>query len=609
MLVVRRSNFSPLAPGTKPLPAHLARKPEARKELESALPVVGNPFGDGRSPYQWAEFETVDTTNHRFAPPPVQVKLDKGDQIWYYLGQSSTECRAQYTHNPSVPVHNPRSNFLDSVKSLGAVMARIPSYPHRHLPQYATAPPHHLSPAAAAAATAAAAASRPSLLQRPTLAPPPRTPSSAAPPASTAMPSAYRSLPTQTARHAPYPQIAKTHQSHHLSQQQHSPQQSQQQQQQHSHHLPANTFANVRELIARRRLAQITDHANVFAGYTIVSPELVVETLLGPMGSVPPPTGLEKLELAMAQQRVQPRAADGTLLPLQPLNMRSEEVTRLLQMLRFSLVSHRDRLDVLQKKETENNKQESAHKGSVAAVKLPRKFAYLEQQQEQSPTVYQSPYNMPSGFSEYAQKTFGLTPSEPELPKPSLANDYFASLSPEDQEKILKTCGSFVQRAIERSASHSRQSSASNLRLASALAQQTENPTIDITTVEDMPLSGLDFPLHADSPCSSFSRPHLRFQSPNDYNAHGPETHHDHHDLFGDQQANTRFWQHGPWAAGDGNTPNEETRPFFGPHERLKHDYASSDISLGRGPGSLHSVDMAGFGMDATDDLCNVLSP
>ncbi|KAE8408370.1 jumonji family transcription factor [Aspergillus pseudonomiae] len=612
MLVVRRSNFSPLAPGTKPLPAHLARKPEGRKELESALPVVGNPFGDGRSPYQWAEFETVDTTNHRFAPPPVQVNLNKGDQVWYYLGQSSTECRAQYTHNPSVPVHNPRSNFLDSVKSLGAVMARLPSYPHRHLPQYAAAPPHHLSPAGAAAtATAAAAASRPSLLQRPTLAPPPRTPSSAAPPASTAMPSAYRSLPTQSARHAPYPQIAKTHhQSHQLSQQQRSPQQQQQQQQQqHSHHLPANTFANVRELIARRRLAQITDHANVFAGYTIVSPELVVETLLGPMGSVPPPSGLEKLELAMAQQRVQPRAPDGTLLPLQPLNMRSEEVTRLLQMLRFSLVSHRDRLDVLQKKETENNKQESAHKGGIAAVKLPRKFAYLEQQREQSPTVYQSPYDMPSGFTEYAQKTFGLTPSEPELPKPSLANDYFASLSPEDQEKILKTCGSFVQRAIERSTSHSRQSSASNFRLASALAQQTENPTIDITTVEDMPLSGLDFPLHADSPCSSFSRTHLRFQSPNDFNAHGPETHHDHHDLFGDQQANTRFWQHGPWAAGDGNTPNEETRPFFGPHERLKHDYASSDISLGRGPGSLHSVDMAGFGMDATDDLCNVLSP
>ncbi|KAF9885087.1 hypothetical protein FE257_000727 [Aspergillus nanangensis] len=654
MLVVRRSNFAPLTPGTKPLPAHLVRKPDARKELESAVPVAGNPFGDGRSPYQWAEFETVDSTNHRGGPPPAQVELQKAEQIWYYLGQSSTECRAQYTHNPSVTVHNPRSNFLDSVKSLGALIGR--SFPH-HRPQYAAAPPAAAPPrsfpsvaavtasasaaatSAAAVAAAAAAAARPSLLQRPPLVAPPRSSPTAAAAAvsssvNSAMPSAYRSLPTQSARHAPYPQFAKAHHPttpHHQSQHHH---QQQQQQQNGSittapnstatnnnhtnhHHLP-NTFANVRELIARRRLAQITDHANVFAGYTIVGPELVVDTLLGPMGSVPPPNGLEKLELAMAQQRVQPRAPDGTLLPLQPLNMRSEEVTRLLQMLRFSLVSHRDRLDVLQKKELDQVKQETIPRSSVGpatttaastSAKLPRKYAYLEQQREQTPTVYQSPYDMPSGFTEYAQKAYGLTPSQPELPKSSLANDFFDRLSPEDQEKILKTCGSFVQRAIERSASHSRQSSASNLRLASALAQQTENPTIDITTVEDLPLSGLDFPLHADSPCSNFSRSHLRFQSPNDFPVHGPEAPHDHHDLFGDQQANTRFWQHGPWVAGDGNTPNEETRPFFGPHERLKHDYASSDISLGRGPGSLHSVDMAGFGLDGPDDLGTVLSP
>lgn len=644
LLIVRKSNFAPLAPGTKPLPAHLARKPDARKELESAVPVAGNPFGDGRSPYQWAEFETVDVTKHVSAPPPLHVDLDKGDQIWYYMGKSSTECRAQYTHNPSVSVHNPRSNFLDSVKSLGGVVTRIPSYPH-HFPQYASAsaavgaPPrnHHLlSPAAAAAAAssaAAAAANRPSLLQRPPLAPPPRpaaprssssTVASAA--AASAMPSAYRTLPTQSARHAPYPQVIKAHHHNHQQRQHHfyhppQPLPTQQQQQNNSttnnnnannanNGLPANTFANVRELIARRRLAQITDHANVFAGYTIVSPELVVETLLGPMGSVPPPNGLEKLELAMAQQRVQPRAPDGTLLPLQPLNMRSEEVTRLLQMLRFSLVSHRERLDVLQKQESENIKQEATARGSAASAKLAGKYAYLDQQRAQAPTVYQSPYDMPSGFTEYAKKTYGLIPCAPELPKPSLANDYFANLSTEYQEKILKTCGSFVQRAIERSATHSRQNSASNSRLASALAQQTENPTIDITTVEDLPLSGLDLPLHADSPCSSFSRSHLRFQSPNDFTSHGPETHHDHHDLFGDQQANTRFWQHGPWvAAGDGNTPNEENRPFFGPHERLKHDYASSDISLGRGPGSLHSVDMAGFGLDGADDLCAELSP
>ncbi|KAJ6120583.1 hypothetical protein N7523_004863 [Penicillium sp. IBT 18751x] len=611
MLVVRKSNFVPLAPGIPPLPAHLARKPE-RKELEAAVPVAGSAFGDTGSPYQWAEFETVDATKNSFAP--LTVNLDKGEQVWHYLGAPSTESRAQYTHNPSVPIHNPRANFLDSVKSLGVagVDARASKIsPHHHFRYAPTAPAppyqqnlyarkpqvqqqhhhHYLNPSLQSRPPSFTSA--PSLQH---LAPPPHpAPAAGAAAAGPAMPSAFRTHPNQSTRHAPYPSVAKSHQQ--------------------QHHLPStNTFANVRELIARRRLAQITDHANVFAGYTIVSPELVVETLLGPMGSIPPANGLEKLELAMAQQRVQPRAADGTLLPPQTLNMRSEEVTRLLQMLRFSLVSHRERLDVIQKKESEGIKQETIDRGSVAAAKMPGKYAFLDQQRALAPNVYQSPYNMPSGLSEYAKTTYGLIHSDDEPSKPSLANDYFNSLSQADKEKIMKTCGSFVQRAIDRSTSHSRHSSTgSNLRLSSALAQQTSNPTIDITTVDDPPLSGLDLPLHADSPCSSFGRSHLRFQSPNELPIHGPDPHPDHHDLFGDQQANTRFWQNGPWIAGDGNTPNDENRPFFGPHfgphERLKHDYASSDISLGKGPGSLHSVDMAGFGLDATDDLCGELSP
>lgn len=581
--MVRKSNFSPLAPGTKPLPEHLARKPEQRKELESLIPVAGNAFGDGRSPYQWAEFQMAEDQAPRLA---VRVNLDQPEQVWHYLGETSTDSRAQYSHNPSRRVHNPRANFLDSVKSsLGTVANNrrpAPSssatpyrYPH-HLPHHAPHPHPQFLPATAT--TAPAPAYRHSLLQRPPLFPPPTPPAAAVPPPAPAMPSAYRSLQTPSVRHAPYPQLAK-------------PQQGQQQQQSY---IPPNNFANVRELIARRRLAQITDHANIFAGYNIVSPELVVETLLGPMGSVPPQNGLEKLELAMAQQRVQPRATDGSLLTLQPLNMRSEEVTRLLQMLRFSLVSHRERLDVIQRKESESVKP--VDKSNVAAAKLAGKYAYLDQQRAQAPTVYRSPYDL-SGFSQYAKETYELSPGETELPQPSLANDYFASLSQENQEKILKTCGSFVQKAIERSTSHSRHSSASNL-LSTALAQRSENPTIDITTVGDNPLSRLDRPLHADSPASNFSRSHLRFQSPNDFTSHGPESHHDHHDLFGDQQANTRFWQHGPWAAGDGNTPNDENRPFFGPHERLKQDYASSEISVGRGPGSLHSADMVGFGAD-----------
>ena len=746
MLVVRKSNFTPLTADIQPLPAHLSRKPESRSQVDASLPVAGSAFGAG---YEWAEFETVNDAGHVWVPPGM-LGQQQQRQIWYYLGPSSTECRAQYTHNPSVPVHNPRANFLDSVRSLGALQAHSYSqHPyHQQKPlRYPAAPaigalrqqapPSLLPPTstpttantAAAAATAplhnnflAPPSSRfPLLQQQRPLAPPPlhqkppsNTTTSSVPPATTsslslsssssslsssdpvsaapgtsAMPSAYRSLPSQSARHAPYPSVTTKSQrqlqqqkqqqqkqylnnhNHHnhtanhtsdplsTSSQSSSSPPSQQQQQQHQQANPAqsNTFANVRELIARRRLAQITDHANVFAGYTIVSPELVVETLLGPMGTLPPSNALEKLELSMAQQRVQPRAVDGTLLPLQPLNMRSEEVNRLLQMLRFSLVSHRERLDVLQKKESEsptttmtttttittsnaNGGSGNGHgsladtpadRSSVTANRLVAgKYAFLDQQRSQAPAVYRSPYDLPSGFTKYAEETYGLIACEPEGPQPSLANDYFASLSQTDQEKIMKTCGSYVQRAIERSTSHSRSGSASNFRLSSALAQQqTElnNPTIDITTVEDLPtttLSGLDLPLHADSPCSSFSRSHLRFQSPNDFPSHGgigagmgmgigtgvdTVVHPDHHDLFGDQQANTRFWQNGPWAAGDGNTPNEENRPFFGPHERLKNDYASSDISLGRGPGSLHSADMAGFGPDGTDDICAELSP
>ncbi|KAJ5082590.1 hypothetical protein N7532_011633 [Penicillium argentinense] len=609
MLVIRKSNYAPLAPGIQPLPAHLVRKPEQRKDYEAAVPVAGSAFCDEKAPYHWAEFETVDAARNQLAPP-VTVSIDRPEQIWYYLGAQSTENRAQYTHNPSVPVHNPRANFLDVVKSLGvAGAARASKISPHHLFHYAPtapAPPFQQNLYAQHRPQlqhkhSFLNADTPHLSSRPPSSsaslqhlapPPPPAPAAGAAAAGPAMPSAFRTLPNQSARHAPYPSIAKS-------------------QIQQQHHLPStNTFANVRELIARRRLAQITDHANVFAGYTIVSPELVVETLLGPMGSIPPATGLEKLELAMAQQRVQPRAADGTLLPPQTLNMRSEEVTRLLQMLRFSLVSHRERLDVIQKKESEGVKQETVDRGSIAAAKMPGKYAFLDQQRALAPNVYQSPYNMPSGLSEYAKKTYELIPSADEPPKESLANGFFASLSQADKDKIMKTCGSYVQRAIDRSASHSRHSStASNLRLSTALAQQTENPTIDITTVEDPPISGLDLPLHADSPCSSFGRSHLRLQSPGDFPIHGPDPHPDHHDLFGDQQANTRFWQNGPWAAGDGNTPNEENRPFFGPHERLKHDYASSDISLGKGPGSLHSVDMAGFGFDTAEDLCAGLSP
>lgn len=708
MLVVRKSSFPPLPPGTTPLPGHLARKAETRKDWLSAVPQPGAPFCDPNAPYQWAEFET-------YGPPPFdkengvsQNNQNNGDLlIWHYLGQTSTDSRAQYTHNPSVPVHNPRANFLDSVKatiipvsvlsagsastspyahptksyqSAAGVQAAHytggisphPNYHHRaHHHQFSltsptakTRPPTSTGPprtaSAAAPAATAAATTKNNTPANPTTtttttdsatataatASAPPNPNNSMPPLSrssstslsslprrllapSAMTSAFRPLlppnsPLNVSSHTASHHIY-SHLHPHVSRPTSFAASFPRSQPQSDHQsLPVNNFANVRELVGRRRLAQLTEHANVLAGYTIVSPELVVETLLGPMGSVPPASGIEKLELAMAQQRVQPKANDGTLLPYQPLNMRSDEVTRLLQMLRWVLGNYRAERDLLAKREPDYLKHEPYDRSNLTAARLAGKFPYLDQQRALRPTVYRSPYASPFGFADWTKTEYDLPQDDNPPPKESIANDYFASLSPEDQEKIMKTCGSFVQQRIERSASHSRQSSTSNFRLSTALAQQNHNhqnnPTIDITTVEDVTMSGLDFPLHADSPASSFSRAQMgfpSFPSPNDFTNHGdhdlsivPRHLQDHHDLFGDQQANTRFWQNGPWAAGDGTTPLEENRPFFGPHERLKHDYAASELSLGRGgPGSLHSVDMAAFGMDGPEELGNALSP
>lgn len=687
LLTVPKSNFAPLPAGIRPLPAHLARK-TTEAEADSR-PQPGSAFGEGPGALQWAEFECADLPRDAV---PVRVSLEKNEQLWHYLGQTSTECRAQFTHNPKVPVHNERSNFLESARAGRAFPSQSTS-PHHHESAGSAPPTPSLLPPSAqrripsspAPSSSAMTPAYPRLTSvhnalRPPYAHPAVLPPqpSAAPlavcppalvrPSATSFPPGHPS-PATTAKSKN--NLIKNTNDHNdrpsssSSASVHGRQRSNTNASLHNDtaqngrnditaassaataaattaavhpgidatsfnpssspigerfksgvlEIPNNTLVSGREIVARRNLAQITDHANLFAGYKIVSPELVVETLLGPWGSDPPPNGMEKLEMVMAQQRVQPKAADGTLLPLQPLNMRSAEVTHLLRMLRVSLLQTRP--DVATESKRDNPAKLDPFDRSIQIGRIVGRFTYFELQRARAPPVYRSPYKARFGIAEWAKKEFNLTPRDgPPMPKPSLANDFFASLSPEDQEKVVRACGSFVQqRFAEREASHSRQSSSSNFRLSSALAQQEARPDIT-TTAEAMPtIDRMDLPLHADSPGSSFSRAHVGYPSSADFGGHDhdsslmPRHLHDHHDLFGDQQANTRFWQNGPWTAGDGTTPNEENRPFFGPHERLKHDYASSELSLGKGPGSLHSLDMAGFGMDTTEDLCAELSP
>ncbi|EAS31415.3 jumonji family transcription factor [Coccidioides immitis RS] len=544
ILIVKKSNFLPLPSGIKPLPAHLARKPEARKDLASTIPSHGTPFGDPWLPYQWAEFSCVKPP---FNSDTSRVDVFKPEQIWYYLGRTSTECRAQYTENPARSVHNPRSNFLESVKSLRAP-AMATSHPNTY-----SSNQQKFSSGARIAAPAPPVPTRPIMTQK-------------------------LQLPATS-------------------------------------DMPGPVFREnkgMQLLTARRLLASITEHANAGAGYIIVDPDFVAQILLGD-GLTVPKNGMEKLKKAMSESMIRPKSNNG-LLPLQPLNMEADEVDHLLRMLRFAIV------DLAQK--VYGNDTKSGKQPERASVKEPRvssssvaMWGNFDGSRRQSVSVYNSPYAPGFGFSQYAIKEYGLGP--PRLAqKEHSAADFFAKLSQEDKEKVIQACGSV--NASRKAAASTSIAPGLEMSQVSGLDIPVTTTSMDPMNLDPHHLSAFDMTLHADSPASSFSRTAIHYQSPQDFSAQVehessllPRHLQDHHDLFGDQQTNQRFWQRSvPWNDGDTQSHNDEPRPFFGPHlPPAGHDYLSSDMDFERGPGSLHSMDMAGFGFDGPDDLYPDPSP
>ena len=92
--------------------------PKSRKDKQSLntskrqaddLPRADDPFVEGCT---WAEFK-----NENIARNPYQVKVDftKENQVWFYLGKTSTEAKAQFTEDPAKPRHNPKGHFLDTI--------------------------------------------------------------------------------------------------------------------------------------------------------------------------------------------------------------------------------------------------------------------------------------------------------------------------------------------------------------------------------------------------------------------------------------------------------------------------------------------------------------
>ncbi|KAL8397111.1 hypothetical protein RB594_003994 [Gaeumannomyces avenae] len=108
-----------------PMPTSTKAKAEihATRRMGEERPRADDVFIDG---FKWAEFHTCEKDVCK-NPEQVAVDLGKEMHVWHYLGMASTDLRAQYTEDPVLPRHNPKSNFLDTIPR--PPPARRPSVP------------------------------------------------------------------------------------------------------------------------------------------------------------------------------------------------------------------------------------------------------------------------------------------------------------------------------------------------------------------------------------------------------------------------------------------------------------------------------------------------
>lgn len=138
-----------------PMPTSKKAKEEinATKRVTEELPRKDDTFAEG---YTWAEFHTRDDARN---PAQKKVDMSKESQVWHYLGKTSTESKAQYTGNPANRVHDPKSNFLDSIPKPKPVYVPRPQVAQPKRASYPAAYPAQSMPPPPT--TMAAAGSRP----------------------------------------------------------------------------------------------------------------------------------------------------------------------------------------------------------------------------------------------------------------------------------------------------------------------------------------------------------------------------------------------------------------------------------------------------------------
>ncbi|KAH0426790.1 JmjC domain-containing protein [Colletotrichum camelliae] len=93
-----------------PMPSSQKAKDKLNaKRPADEVPRKDAPFVEG---YTWAEFHPY---NECANPNQVKIDLSKDNQVWHYLGKTSTEAKAQYSEDPAKEQHNPKSNYLDTI--------------------------------------------------------------------------------------------------------------------------------------------------------------------------------------------------------------------------------------------------------------------------------------------------------------------------------------------------------------------------------------------------------------------------------------------------------------------------------------------------------------
>jgi hypothetical protein len=112
------------------------------KRYEDDKPRKDDPFTDGCT---WAEFNLHEVDHNK---DQVKVDLSKENQIWYYLGKTSTDAKAQYTEDPTKRRHNPKGNYLSTIPKPPKPAPVGPSKRKPQLPQQGPSPHVYQNPTA-----------------------------------------------------------------------------------------------------------------------------------------------------------------------------------------------------------------------------------------------------------------------------------------------------------------------------------------------------------------------------------------------------------------------------------------------------------------------------